>query len=115
MSTKVQRQSLEDTTRVAVTGREQAFIMTPQLTPDYWTYRVALSNGNAIVAAPEFGTLGIRYQIEDEYNVTNRWDYTANEIEALIRRNRPANTTREEAMSAIRKIQGAIRADLRKL
>lgn len=46
-------------------------MITPALNEDYWAYRVRLSEKQAIVGFPKFGTIGIGFAVEDDDWNTN--------------------------------------------
>lgn len=43
-------------------------MITPPIDPDYWAYRVKLSDTQAIVGFPKFGTIGIGFAQETDWN-----------------------------------------------
>lgn len=43
-------------------------MMTPPIDEDYWTFRVKLYDDQAVVAFPKFGTMGIGFAIEENWN-----------------------------------------------
>jgi hypothetical protein len=43
-------------------------MMTPHIEPDYWAYRVKLSDTQAIVGFPKFQTIGIGFAVEEDWN-----------------------------------------------
>lgn len=79
----------------------------------YWAYRVRLSNKQAVIGFPKFGTVGIGFAAEeDDWNVNLPYTSETERIFRHIRRNKgddaiPDNDVRE----AIRLIQRAARQD----
>jgi hypothetical protein len=55
-------------------------VMTPPLNEDYWVFRVKLHADQAVVAFPKFGTLGIGFAIEDDWNTNLPYQCTTTEI-----------------------------------
>lgn len=43
-------------------------MITPPIDDGYWLFRVAVSDIQAIVCFPKFGTFGIGFQIEEDWN-----------------------------------------------
>ena len=68
MELKLERQGQEDKTPVfGAKGRGVAMI-TPPIDEDYWAYRVRLSDTQSIVGFPKFGTVGIGFAVEEDWN-----------------------------------------------
>lgn len=86
--------------------------LTPAISEDYWTYRVRLTDAQAIVGFPKFFTIGIGFAVEDDWNTNLPYTCTAEEIYEHIEHNRgDASITREDCITAIRMIQEAAKAD----
>ena len=43
-------------------------MVTPALSESYWAYRVKLSDKQAMLGFPKFGTIGIGFAIEEDWN-----------------------------------------------
>lgn len=89
-------------------------MLTPKLGEAYWSYRVLLSERQAIVGFPKFFTTGIGFAIEDEDWNTN-FPYTVDAVEIFnhIKHNKGDDSIADEdCIAAIRLIQEAIAADL---
>jgi hypothetical protein len=87
-------------------------MMTPPISEDYWAYRVRVADGQAIVAFPKFGVIGIGFAVEEDWNTNLPSDSSAEEIYDHIEHNRgDESITRETCIEAIRMIQDAIAAD----
>ena len=87
--------------------------MTPQLGEAYWSYRVLLSERQAILGFPKFFTIGIGFAVEDEDWNTNL-PYTSDAVEIFdhIKDNKGDDAiSDEDCIAAIRLIQEAIAAD----
>ena len=105
----LERKSQEDTGQLSPN-----MAMTPSLGETYWSYRVRLTDTQAIVGFPKFFTVSIGFAREDE-NWNTNYPYTtgAAEIYEHIAENKGDDSiTREECIAAIRLIQDAVRADL---
>lgn len=93
-----------------VAGR---LMMTPPIGEDYWSYRVRLTERQAIVGFPKFATIGIGFAVEDaDWNTNLPYTCGAEEIYRHIAHNAgdPA-ITREVCIEAIRLVQEAAIAD----
>lgn len=88
-------------------------LFTPPVSDEYWTYRVRVADGQAIVAFPKFLTLGIGFAVEQDWNTNLPYTSDATDIYAHIEHNRGSDEiTRERCVLAIELIQDAIRQDL---
>jgi hypothetical protein len=63
-------------------------MVTPPLGEDYWVFRIKLHKDQAIVAFPKFGTIGIGFAIEDDWNTNLPWDCETEEIYNHIKCNK---------------------------
>jgi hypothetical protein len=63
-------------------------MMTPQIDEDYWVFRVKLFKDQALVAFPKFGTIGIGFAVEDNWNTNLPWTCETKEIFNHIKENR---------------------------
>jgi hypothetical protein len=87
-------------------------MLTPPISDDYWAYRVRVADGQAIVAFPKFGVIGIGFAVEEDWNTNLPSDSSAETIYDHIEHNRgDESITRETCIEAIRMIQDAITAD----
>jgi hypothetical protein len=57
MELKIEKKAQKDTTASFQTEKTH-FLMTPLINEDYWKYRVCLSEEQAVIAFPKFGTRG---------------------------------------------------------
>ena len=73
--------TLERRTQIDHTPRVGAVLITPPINEDYWAYRVKLNDRQAVVGFPKFGTIGIGFAVEDDWN-TNL-PYTCQTIEIV--------------------------------
>jgi len=89
-----------------------AISMTPPITEDYWTYRVVVADGQAIVGFPKFNTIGIGFAVEEDWNTNLPYSVAAEELLEHIGHNRGSDDISDETcLEAIRLIQAAARAD----
>lgn len=88
--------------------------VTPQLGETYWSYRVLLSERQAIVGFPKFFTIGIGFAIEDaDWNTNLPYTCDAAEIADHISENKgDASIPDKSVIEAIRLIQAAIAEDV---
>lgn len=88
-------------------------MLTPKLDENYWSYRVLLSEKQAVIGFPKFFTVGIGFAVEDEDWNTNL-PYTCDAVEIFnhIKDNRGDDAiSDEDCIAAIRLIQEAIASD----
>ena len=88
-------------------------MITPPIGEDYWAYRVRLTDRQAIVGFPKFGTIGVGFAVEDEdWNTNLPYTCDAVEIYEHIAHNAGDEAiTREACVEAISLIQAAATAD----
>lgn len=87
-------------------------VMTPPIGREYWTYRVRLTEQQAIVGFPKFSTVGIGFAVEEDWNTNLPFTCDAEEIYEHIEHNRGDDLiTREDCVAAIRMVQEAARRD----
>lgn len=88
------------------------FMLTPPISEDYWTYRVRLSDTQAVLGFPKFFTVGIGFAEEEDWNANLPYSCDAEEIYEHIEHNKgDDDITREDCLTAIRMIQQAVKAD----
>lgn len=84
-------------------------MITPAIDEDYWTYRVRLSDRQAIVGFPKFGTIGIGFAQEEDWNTNLPYTCDTEEIYDHIAHNKGDDAiSRNDCLAAIRLIQAAI-------
>lgn len=74
----------DEENRTTVLGREGSPVtvaLAPAVGEDYWAYRVKLNDRQAVVGFPKFGTVGIGFAREDDWN-TNL-PYTCRTIDVV--------------------------------
>lgn len=90
--------------------------LAPVVTEDYWAYRVAVSKEQAVVGFPKFGTVGIGFQVEEDWNTNLPYTQKAENIAAHIWHNKGGSLRRkqhyERVVNAIRLIQSQAMIDV---
>jgi len=84
-----------------------AGMVTPPIGEGYWSLRVQVSKRQAVVAFPKFGTVGIGFEVEEDWNTNLPYTCDAETIYKHIRHNR-LDAGRKNCIEAIRMIQAAI-------
>lgn len=74
--------------------------ITPAIDEDYWSYRVRLSDTQAIVGFPKFGTIGIGFAVEDDWNTNLPYTIPAGRTFEHIRHNKGDDGIRDEDVLA---------------
>lgn len=86
--------------------------ITPPIDEAYWSYRVKLTDTQAIVGFPKFFTVGIGFAVEEDWNTNFPYTCSAEEIYEHIKHNAGDDAiTREDCLAAIRMIQEAVTAE----
>jgi hypothetical protein len=88
-------------------------MMTPELGEGYWSYRVKLSDRQAMLGFPKFGQVGIGFAAEDaDWNTNLPSRCPAERIYQHIKANKGDSAiTRADCIAAIRLIQEAVEQD----
>jgi len=103
----------QDNTAVAQIG-DAAAMVTPYVEEDYWAYRVQVSDTQAVVGFPKFTTVGIGFQVEEDWNTNLPYTVDAEKICDHIWHNRGDSIPkkrREDVVNAIRLIQSQAMID----
>ncbi len=88
-------------------------LATPPIDGSYWRYRVKLSDRQAIVGFPKFGTIGIAFQSEEDCNTNLPFTCAADRIYRHIRVNQGDDSIEEETvLRAICMVQEAAARDV---
>jgi len=88
------------------------FAMTPLIDEGYWSYRVMLSERQAVVGFPKFSTIGIGFAVEDDWNTNFPYTCGTEEIFAHIAHNKDDDAiSDDDVREAIRMIQERATAD----
>src|SRR6202034_651504 len=80
---------------------------TPAIDGEYWLLRVRVSPKQSVVAFEKFGTLGIGFQKEKDWNATLPWTCAAEGIYKHIAHNR-AGANPEKCREAVKMLQAFI-------
>lgn len=83
-------------------------MMTPMIDEDYWTFRVKLHEDQAVVAFPKFGTMGIGFAIEEDWNTNLPFQCkTVNICKHILKNKKYEQITEYQIKRAIRILQKA--------
>ena len=86
--------------------------MTPPIDEDYWLYRVTLTRRQAVVGFPKFGTIGIGFAAEEDWNTNLPYTIEADQIWQHIAHNKGDDSiSDDDCLAAIRMIQDAAGRD----
>jgi hypothetical protein len=97
----------EDTSEVA-----PGISFTPKLGDDYWTYRVWVSEDQAVLGFPKFFTIGIGFMVEDDdWNTNLPYTSDAEVIYKHIKGNKGPTARKKDCLKAIEMIQEAATKD----
>lgn len=109
---KVELKNQDDLTLAIHTEKGATLIMTPPIGADYWKYRVQLSDKQAIIGFPKFLTIGIGFQIEDDWNTNLPYTCETKKIFDHISHNKGDDLiSDEDCLAAIQLIQEAAKKD----
>lgn len=87
-------------------------MLPPPVGEGYWSYRVRLTDRQAIVGFPKFVTVGVGFAVEADWNTNLPYTCDATEIYEHIAHNKGDEAiSREDCITAIRMIQDAVLAD----
>ncbi len=81
--------------------------ITPPINEEYWRYRVKVSADQAVVGFEKFGTVGIGFQHEEDWNCNLPFTNTAERIYSHIQHNR-LDADETVCIRAIQMIQEAV-------
>lgn len=88
----------------------EVLLFTPPIDDDYWLLRVELSPAQAVVAFPKFGTIGIGFQHEEDWNTNLPYSSEAQAIFNHIAHNKGDDSVPDEdCVAAIRLLQDFIK------
>jgi hypothetical protein len=105
---------LESRVQLNETAHIGPIMLTPPVDEDYWSFRVKLTEHQAIVGFPKFVTVGIGFAQEEDWNTNLPYTCGAEEILDHIWHNAgDESITREAALEAIRMVQAAAAEALR--
>lgn len=85
-----------------------SLMITPPLDEDYWLLRVKLHEDQAILGFPKFGTIGIGFAQEEDWNTNLPYTQDAEHIYNHIKHNKKYDEiTDEQCLEAIKMIRTA--------
>jgi len=91
-----------------VTSSNIGILFTPPVgDEDYWVFRVGLNEAQAVVGFPKFGTIGIGFAEEEDWNTNLPYTVSAEKILEHIWHNAGPTVSREQALEAIEMIKAA--------
>jgi hypothetical protein len=94
------------------TGVVGPVVFTPPIDEDYWSYRVVLSEHQAIVGFPKFSTIGIGFAVEEDWNTNLPYTSETDKIFQHIAHNKGDDRIADvDVKHAIRLVQDAASAD----
>ena len=70
--------------------------ITPPIDEDYWSYRVQVGGGQAIVGFPKFSTVGVGFAVEGDWNTNLPFRCHTDDIWHHIKHNRGAATATDD-------------------
>lgn len=83
-------------------------MMTPAIGEDYWMFRVKVSDTQAIIGFGKFGTIGIGFAVEDDWNTNLPYSSPTIDIYNHIAHNKGDDTIPPSTcLKAIRMVQEA--------
>jgi hypothetical protein len=106
MELKLEAKPIKDKTPTLKHGNGMALMITPPISEDYWLARVAVSDKQAIIAFPKFGTIGIGFQHEEDWNTNLPYSCDAAKIYSHIEHNKGDGAIpSERCVEAIKMLQ----------
>lgn len=104
--------TLETRSQINKTTYVGGAALAPITDEDYWSYRVMLSDTQAIVGFPKYGTVGIGFAQEEHWNSNLPYTSDTEKIFQHIRENKGDDSITDDACrAAIRVVQEAAKAD----
>ena len=87
---------------------DAVIMITPPIDEDYWTFRIKLYKDQALLAFPKFGTMGIGFAIEKDWNTNLPYCCSAENIYKHIKCNKKyKEITKKTCIEAIEILQNA--------
>jgi hypothetical protein len=113
MKLKLEKKAQPDLSPHIAINKKSIAVMTPPIKKEYWSYRVPLSEKQAVVAFPKFGTIGIGFQQEEDWNTNLPHCCSAKDIFDHIAHNKADETISDnDCIKAIEMIQEEINKNL---
>lgn len=86
-------------------------LLAPDVDEDYWAYRVKVSDTQAVVGFPKFGTIGVGFAVEEDWNTNLPYSCDTEVIFRHIEHNKGDDSIPDDDVrEAIRLIQIAARS-----
>jgi hypothetical protein len=107
----LEQRAQDDKTQIAIPAPGgPRIMMSPAPGPDYWLFRVRVSDKQAILGFPKFFQIGIGFAVEDaDWNTNLPATCDAEEIYEHIKENKGDDAiSRETCLEAIQMIQAAV-------
>jgi hypothetical protein len=109
---RLERRDQANETAVFGSDEGRVAMLAPAVGDDYWSYRVVVSEHQAVVGFPKFTTIGIGFAYEDDENTNLPYTFDTDRIWNHIRCNKGDESIPDEwCIEAIRLIQEAATAD----
>lgn len=114
MTVQVNQKFVESNSNILTKGGGLVMI-TPPIGKDYWMFRVELTNSQAVVGFPKFGTIGIGFQREEDWNTNLPYQAETEDILNHIRHNKGDDSiSDDDVRAAIVEIQEAAKELMKK-
>lgn len=111
MKLKLEHNPSLDMSDPEVTGLLGRVMVTPAISEDWWMFRVMVSENQAVLGFPKFGTIGVGFAQEEDWNTNLPARCSAEYIWKHIRDNKGDDSIPDErCVEAIRLIQQAAKA-----
>ena len=89
-----------------IQGEGISIVMCPPVDEDFWVFRVPVSDKQAIVGFPKFFTIGIGFQVEEDWNTNLPYTCPAERIyEHIVHNKGDDSISKQDCIKAIEMIQ----------
>ena len=107
MKVQVNLNCVDKTVYMGLGGEEKCIaMMTPPIDGDYWYFKVKLFKDQSVIAFPKFGTMGIGFSEEDDWNTNLPYSSKTPEIADHIWHNKKYDEIkRPNLLKAIKLLQ----------
>jgi hypothetical protein len=112
----LERRDMGDRTSIVADEDHGTIMLAPMVNEGYWSFRVRLTDTQAIVGFPKFGTIGIGFADEEDWNTNLPYSSDAERIASHIWHNHGDSIPdtpewKQTVTAAIAIIQNAIHED----
>lgn len=108
----VERRNQENETGVAQIDEAGVVLVAPLVDEDYWSYRVKLSDTQAIVGFPKYNTIGVGFAVEEDWNTNLPYSVGVDRLFKHIKHNKGDKTILDtDVRRAIKLIIAAVKED----